>query len=123
MKNILIISAIVIFAIFLSLLIWNYFFSIYEVKFSTSFQNSILKTDSENFIEFYGINSFGQNLSFRNLEMTFEILEGKELVNEIKKKSNKVFISTNQIEGKVVLKVNSKFSLNPTIISINIKNL
>ncbi|MBK7106112.1 MAG: hypothetical protein IPH62_12590 [Ignavibacteriae bacterium] len=119
MKNILIISAIVIFAIFLSLLIWNYFFSIYEIKFSTSFQNSTIKTNSENFIEFYGINSFGQKLSFRNLDITFEILEGKELVNEIKKKSNKVFISTNEIEGKIVVKVNSRFSLNPIIISIN----
>ncbi|MFZ1290705.1 MAG: hypothetical protein WAR79_11485 [Melioribacteraceae bacterium] len=122
MKNIIVIFSIVIFATIFSFLIWHYFFSIYEVKFLPNFKNSILKTNSEYFIEFYGINSFGQKLSFRKIEIEFEFLEGKELISEENIIQNKLCFSSNEREGKIVIKINSKFSLNPTILTYFIKN-
>lgn len=123
LKSILIPILILVLVIALSLVVWHFFFSIYEVKYSLNFSNNSIKTNSKFVIESYGLNSLGQKLGWRKINNSVKILEGDEFVKEILvSKQNQIIILTNSNTGKIILKVESKFSLNPAIFTFLVED-
>lgn len=123
LKSILIPILILVLVIALSLVVWHLFFSIYEVKYSLNFSNNSIKTNSKFVIESYGLNSLGQKLGWRKINNSVKILEGDEFVKEILvSKQNQIIILTNSNTGKIILKVESKFSLNPAIFTFLVED-
>ena len=123
LKSILIPILILVLVIALSLVVWHFFFSIYEVKYSLNFSNNSIKTNSKFVIESYGLNSLGQKLGWRKINNSVKILEGDEFVKEILvSKQNQIIFLTNSNTGKIILKVESKFSLNPAIFTFLVED-
>ena len=123
LKSILIPILILVLVIALSLVVWHLFFSIYEVKYSLNFSSNSIKTNSKYVIESYGLNSFGQKLGWRKINNSIEILEGEEFVKEIlASEQNQIILLTNSNTGKIIIKVDSKFSLKPAIFTFLVED-
>ncbi len=107
------------FAIVLSLL---YVFNIYEVNLKVNRTKIYADGQSILKIETVPINAFGFKAPFRKSFTKFEIIEGKQLIDIIKKdEKNGIFVLRAKYEtGKVVINVKSKHSLFPSIIEIDI---
>ena len=118
-KNTLTTLLIIVLVFLLSFFVWHFFLSIYEVKFNTSVEGSILKCNSEIIIKTIGVNSLGWELPFRKIESKVEIIDGKDLV-ELSQLENSIKIKTLNTEGKLAIKASPNLSLNPTKFSYKI---
>ncbi|RJP62318.1 MAG: hypothetical protein C4539_18360 [Ignavibacteriales bacterium] len=81
---------------------------------------------SEVIINCTPINSFGLKIPFRNSYVIFSIIEGKDLIDILHKDETKgsLLLKSKFEEGKVIIKITSRYSLLPNLIEINIvKNL
>ncbi len=105
-----------------SFLVWHFCISIYEVRYSYPQGNNILLKNNNYSIECYGINSLGNELKWRKILSTVEILDGEDLAKITEVKNNRISFSTNSIVGKVVLKINSELSLNPALLTFTVKD-
>ena len=114
-----------IFAIFVlcALFFYNYIYSIYEVKYDIT--NPILFCDSKSatVIKAFGINALGYKITFRNIKVDYEILEGKELIEIINDAiwKGELKIKARRECGLVIVRAKSEFSLFPAIIEIPIQ--
>ncbi len=109
-----------------TILIWKYYFNIYEVECIADKNYIWADNQSQVIIKCVVINSFGLKIPFRNIYAVFRIIEGQNLVDIIEAdESNGILILKARFEeGKVVVKINSKYSLLPNLVDINIvKNL
>jgi hypothetical protein len=102
-------------------LIWHFFFSIYEVKFIPNFDGTNLKASTNYKIEYYGINSFGQKLTFRQIPIKFEIVEGKNLIEKIDSSTKNQFSFITKLDSGIVkFQLSSQYSLNSSIFTFTI---
>jgi hypothetical protein len=106
--------------------IWKYYFNIYEIECVTN--KNILWSDNQSkvIINCLPINSLGLKIPFRNSHVVFSIIEGNELVDIIQKDEMKgmLLLKSKFEEGKVLIKITSRYSLLPNLVEINIiKNL
>lgn len=98
-------------------IIWFFFLSIYEVRFVYDFNPKDLIINSEYRIKCEGVNLLGGKIDWRDLGFTFDVKDGKDIISYH-------FNSPNQYSFKItgkgngVIELNSKFALNPTIISV-----
>lgn len=111
---------IVIIVSFVVFFVWHYLFSIYEVKIIYDFNNRNLKMKKNYCVKCVGLNSFGHQLSFRDLDCQFNIIQGAEIIKSNKSEQNK-FCFTPITYGKIVLEINSKFSLLTNQLSFFVK--
>ncbi len=118
-KSTVVTSLILVLVFLLSFFIWHFFLSIYEVKFNTSVNGSILNCNSELTIKTIGVNSLGWELPFRTIESKVEIIDGNDLI-ELFQFENSIVVKTLSTEGQFTIKVIPKLSLNPTQFSCNI---
>jgi hypothetical protein len=96
-----------------SFISWHFLFSIYEVKFNVSAVENKLNRNSEYNIECIGLNSFGWEIRYRDLECSYQFEEGQDLV-EILRDSNHLIFKTKR-KGSLTILANSKYALSPTI--------
>jgi len=108
------------------LIIWKFYFDIYEVNCVANKDFMWADNQSELNINCYPINSFGLKVPFRNSPIKITIIEGEGLIDIIQKDEIKgtLTIKSRFEEGKVVIKIISKYALLPNLIEISIiKNL
>ena len=106
----------------LSLLIWHFIFSIYEVKYVYKFDPSSLKVGEEYHVECIGLNSLGWEINYRDLHFEYKILAGKELIDQLNKLKRNILRIRFIKNGEVKIQLNSKYALNPTILILNTKS-
>ncbi len=103
-----------------SFIIWHFFFSIYEVKFSTNVNGHKLLVNSNYYIELLGINSFGNGLEFRRINPQFEIIKGDGIINDCKIQKNKLTFHTTSKIGYISFLIKTDYSLNPLIFNFSV---
>ncbi|MGA7721317.1 MAG: hypothetical protein WCA84_09075 [Ignavibacteriaceae bacterium] len=102
------------------LLVCQYVFNIYETEIdiipNKLFVNGLCITN----ISIIPVNALGFKIPFRKISGTFDIVEGKELVDILREDDGKGRISlrTKKNSGKVVIYVKSKKSFLPSLVEI-----
>lgn len=119
MKKYLAIVTTLILLVIISFVVWHFLLSIYEVKFETSNDASILKPNSTLTIKTIGVNSLGWELPFRTIKSKIEIIEGKDLI-KLSQMGNSVIIKTLDKEGNFAVKIYPNLSFNPTVLEYRI---
>jgi len=121
MKTELIIIIVVIAAIAV-LAGYHYLFHIYEIDYRLSARNLYADYTSAVKIEAVAVNSLGFKIPFRNPKVTFEIAEGRDLVDVVENNNEKgiLTIRAKGEKGIVVVKVKSVYSLFPSSFEIEI---
>jgi hypothetical protein len=106
------------------LLLGGYFFlyNIYGSEVKRSTKNLYVDTSSEITIEVFPINALGKKAWFRKSSVTFELIEGINLVDVIEydKESGFLKIRSRGKVGLVGIKIKSEHSLLPEYIEIEI---
>jgi len=106
------------------LLLGGYFFlfNIYGSEVKRSAKNLYADTSSEITIEVIPINALGKKAWFRKSSVTFEIVEGLELIEIIERNEESGFIKIRSKgeAGLVGIKIKSQHSLLPEYIEIEI---
>jgi len=99
-----------------------YVFNIYETDIETSKDNLFADSRSVVSICVYPVNALGFRVPLRKINASFEIEEGKGLVEIIKENDNEgmIVLRAKNLTGKVVVYVKTKYSLLPSMIEINI---
>jgi hypothetical protein len=115
-------AVIIILALIILLLIYQYVFSIYEITYSVKPESLFADNTSTVTIAAVPLNSFGREAPFRTAEVTFEIKEGSELVEPVSHnpKEGYIILRAGDKTGTVVLLARSKKSLLPALIEIQI---
>ncbi|PID59509.1 MAG: hypothetical protein CR986_05600 [Ignavibacteriae bacterium] len=106
---------------FILLIVWHFFLSIYEVKIISEFNPEELKLKKKYTVKCVGLNAQGNELSFRNLECKFEIIEGKENIKILDEKENNSLLFSTIKAGSLVIEIESKYSLRPAQLFCSIK--
>ena len=105
-------------------LTWNFFFNIYEVNIDIN--KSIQKDSGEEvfFLKAYAVNSQGRKLQYRNSYICVNFVEGKELIKIISynKTRGELIFQSSSGKGKVIVEVNSKYSLRPSLMTVPFYN-
>jgi hypothetical protein len=117
--NIIIISGLtLVILLFAAFLIYNYYFSIYEVTFD-SVPKSVKPGDTVT-IHLTPINGAGFKVPFRTSPFEYKFIEGESIVNRVTDKANEgelvFFVSS---PGNLKLLVTPKHALKPTLFEIN----
>jgi hypothetical protein len=104
------------------LLVCQYVFNIYETKIDIIPNKLFVNGLSITNISIIPVNALGFKIPFRKISGTFEIVEGKELVDILREDDGKGRISlrAKNSSGKVVIYVKSKKSFLPSLVEINI---
>ncbi len=101
-----------------SFVIWQYVFSIYEVKVVVKPQKiSLGDLFTVNVVP---LNSFGNKAPLRNCESSLSIIKGENSVKLIEEKKG-LFSFRAVSSGKVVFHINSKFSLETNSVELEIR--
>lgn len=122
-RSSVIIVLILMIVVLIAFFFYNYIYSIYEIKYEVT--SSILYIDSKSMtmIKAFGINALGYKITFRNISVNYEILEGKYLIEIINGESWKGELKIKALgePGSVIIRAASEFSLLPTIIEIQLQ--
>ncbi|MGE5399940.1 MAG: hypothetical protein ACM3S2_06035 [Ignavibacteriales bacterium] len=117
----------VITLIFAVMLILTYFlkqyiFNIYEVGFNLSPKVLYADNRSTAKIEAIPLNAFGIRAPFRTISASFEVIEGKGLIEIISNDNSNgtLLFKAGNTPGKVVVQIKSEFSLMPMLVEIQI---
>lgn len=110
-------------AVILAFVLWQYLFSIYEVTFRVFPTELSADFNSTVEIDAIPVNAFGFKAPLRNSPSEFEIIEGVQLVEVIKKDGDKgeLILRAKGEPGKVVVKIRTKYSLWPALIEVPIR--
>lgn len=121
MKTELILIIVVLIA-FVLLAGYHYIFHIYEIDYRLSSRTLYADYNSIVKIEALAVNSLGFKAPFRNPKITFEISEGKELIEIVENDPGKgiLMIRAKGERGLVVIKAKSVYSMFPTLFEIEI---
>ncbi len=125
-RNVFIFIVSIVLFLFAAVLIWKYYFNIYELKCVANKNYLWADDQSEVIINCTPINSFGLKIPFRNSYVVFSIIEGNDLIDILHKDETKgsLLLKSKFEEGKVIIKITSRYSLLPNLVEINIvKNL
>lgn len=100
-----------------------YLFNIYEVEFEVKPYKMYADNQSQVQITSIPLNAFGWKAPFRDSPTEYEIREGEELVDVVKRDDEKgiLILKAKEKPGKVVIHAKSKFSLLPSEITIIIE--
>ncbi len=122
-KIIIVYSLIVV----LVLLIFVYYFlyNVYGVEIRKNPKNLYADQTETMQIEVVPVNAMGSKALFRSSSATFEIIDGAELIEVIKKNESKgiLIITSTGKTGIVGIKIVSNYSLLPEYVEINIQPL
>ena len=101
---------------------YNYIFNIYETTIITEPQNLYANSHSVVKILINPVNALGFKVPFRKISSSFEITEGKDLVDIVKQdnKSGYLVLRARNKTGKVVIYIKSGYSFLPSLVEINI---
>ena len=121
-KPLIIIISIVVLAV-VSIFTWLIFFSIYEVKYIYDFNPSELNINTKYCIECVGINSLGQKISYRELDFNIILEDAEDKIELIGDNSKNIICFKTFNTGKCSFLITSKYSLNPSPLNIQIKEL
>ena len=114
----------VVFLIFLigCILLYYYIFNIYEVTFSVVPENLFADNQSEITITTIPLNALSKKVPFRNAYTTYNIPEGKELVEVVSenKKAGILVLRAKGKPGKVVVFAKAEYAILPSSFEINI---
>jgi hypothetical protein len=99
-----------------------YIFNIYEIEIKIGKDTIPANGISKTFIELVPVNAVGTKAPFRNIVSTINFTEGKELVDIIIDKKNKIVFRSKSIPGKVIIKIESDYLLYPNKYLFNIKS-
>jgi len=117
----LVITISIVASIFLVFLIWQFIFSIYEVKYEYNFMHNTLEKDTEYLIECVGVNFLGWAIKYRDFECKYKIEEGSDLIVILNSDNNNNFYFKTLDKGILIMRIFSKYSLNPTKIKLSIE--
>ncbi len=103
--------------------IYNYLISIYEVIYTVDPPELFADNKSITIIRAVPVNAFGWKALFRSVNVDFEISQGKELVEIVKQDNTngKLILKSKNLPGEVQIIAISRFSLLPTLITVNLK--
>jgi hypothetical protein len=103
--------------------IYNYLISIYEVIYTVDPPELFADNKSITIIRAVPVNAFGWKALFRSVSVDFEISQGKELVEIVKQDNTngKLILKSKNLTGEVQIIAISRFSLLPTLITVNLK--
>ena len=92
-------------------LVYYFIFNIYEIIYDISKKKIIAGEEVE--ISAIPVNSFGHKAPLRNSYASFIITGGKDLVEIVSENNNsgKLVLKSNCKTGKIIIKVNSRYSL------------
>ena len=94
--------------------VWYFLFNIYEVKCKINFVKELQNGERLYVVECLPLNLLGGKAPFRNLDLDFEIEEGKSLIEVHERKSNsELFFTSLKKSGKIVFILTTKLSLFP----------
>jgi hypothetical protein len=101
---------------------YHYVFHIYEIDYRLSSRTLYADYNSIVTIEAIAINSLGFRAPFRNPKVTFEISEGKELIEIVENdpETGILKVRAKGERGLVVIKVKSVYSIFPSSFEIEI---
>ena len=116
--NIYIIAGILI--IFFLIFSRIYIFNIYEVTYTVNPQSMYADSKSTIKISAKPVNAFGWKAPLRSAPADFNIKDGKDLVDILSEDNSKgiLIIKAKNNPGKIVLYINSKYSLFPSLLEI-----
>jgi hypothetical protein len=99
-----------------------YIFNIYETTIETFPKNLFADNQSVIKISINPVNAFGWIIPYRKISGSFEITEGRDLVDIIKEddRTGVICLRARLRTGKVVVKVISNYSFLPSIVEISI---
>jgi len=102
--------------------LWNFVFSVYEVRYDTSSTTLYADGTSEFTLSCVPINALGFAAPFKSSYTTFSLQEGAELVEIVSSNndSGQIKLRAKSTPGMVTLLVKSELSLLPTSFQINI---
>lgn len=102
---------------------WYFIFNIYEVKYEINFVKNLENNFRLYEIENIPLNLLGKKTPFRKLNFTYEILEGKNLIEvEHRRNENELFFKTSVKKGIVVFVLKTKLGLFPQKIELDLSN-
>ena len=106
----------------IGLFLYQYVLNIYEVEIHVNPQNLYADNQSTLTINAIPINSFGMKAPFRDSPATFEIREGKDLVEIVTENEQQGFLTlqSKNRTGKVIVFVKPKYALLPSSVEIEI---
>jgi hypothetical protein len=114
----------IVISLFLIIIVFicYYIFNIYETIIETEPKNLFADSRSVVNISISDVNALGFKVPFRKIFGSFEITEGKDLVDIIKEndKNGSLSLRAKNRTGKVVIYVKSKYSFLPSLVEINI---
>jgi len=91
----------------------------YEINFVKNLENNFRLYEIENI----PLNLLGKKTPFRKLNFTYEILEGKNLIEvEHRRNENELFFKTSVKKGIVVFVLKTKLGLFPQKIELDLSN-
>jgi hypothetical protein len=101
---------------------YQYIFNIYEVTYSVDPPSLFADDHSTVIISVIPLNAFGWRAPFRYSSASFEIKEGKELIEIIKEdnKNGEMVLKAKRETGLVAVLIKSEHSLLPSLIEIRI---
>ena len=115
---------IIIITLTVPLLLYNYVFSIYEVVVES--EPKFLFTDQNSYMKIYlePINAMGWKVPLRNVDGSFAIIEGEELViiESIYESNGVIIVRSLGEPGKVSFSIKSSYSLFPIYFEFQILN-
>lgn len=119
-RRINIYTAVIIFFLVIGFLFYQYLVNIYEVTVLVEPEALYADNHSTVIVSAIPLNSFGWKALFRTVTAEFVIEEGNSLVETIKTdtKNGKLFLRAKYETGKITVRIESEYSLLPTIIEI-----
>jgi hypothetical protein len=103
----------------ISILLWMYVFSIYEIRYNPVYSN---QTSNPKLLEIKcsPLNSFGRMAPFRNPQYYINVIKGNEFINNITIEQNRINISFIDFTNEdLVIEINSNLNLFPFRYVIN----
>lgn len=119
-RRINIYTAVIIILLVIGFLFYQYLVNIYEVTVLVEPEALYADNHSTVIVSVIPLNSFGWKALFRTVTAEFVIEEGNSLVETIKTdtKNGKLFLRAKYETGKITVRIESEYSLLPTIIEI-----
>lgn len=113
------IALIVVFLIAL-ILLYYYMYNIYEVVYKTSPKELYADFQSQLTIEAVPMNALGSKALFRSAPAEFNIIEGADLVEIVKKDeiSGILILKAKGTAGQVVIRITSKYAMLPSEVKV-----
>lgn len=118
-----VIILLLVFFSFMVFLLWFFYLNIYEVRFRYNFDPSNILVNKKYLIECKGINLLGKEIGYRDLKCEYIIQSDNSIINRIESKNRNNFEFTTSKEGTVELLLKSKYSLNPSLLLLQSKEI